>query len=67
MAGYPKWLLPIVPAVVVVYLNYWMWDDARIVFGLPANLLYHIILSVCLAPIMLVVVRRAWPHYLSDD
>ena len=22
MAGYPKWLLPIVPAVVVVYLNY---------------------------------------------
>ena len=67
MAGYPKWLLPIVPAVVVVYLNYWMWDDARIVSGMPANLLYHIVLSLCLAPIMLVVVRRAWPAYLSDD
>ena len=44
-----------------------MWDDARIVFGMPANLLYHIVLSLCLAPIMLVVVRRAWPAYLSDD
>ncbi len=60
-------MLLIVPAVVVVYLNYWMWDDARIVFGMPANLLYHIVLSLCLAPIMLVVVRRAWPAYLNDD
>ena len=67
MTGYPKWLLAIVPAVVVVYLNYWMWDDARIVLGMPANLLYHIVLSLSLAPIMLVVVRRAWSAYLSDD
>jgi len=64
---YPKWVLAIAPGVVVVYLNYWMWDDARIVFGVPANLLYHIILSFCLSPIMFVVVRRAWPAYLSDD
>ena len=67
MARYPKWLWPLVLALVVSYLNYWMWDDARIVFGMPANLLYHIVLSLCLAPIMLVVVRGAWPDYLSDD
>ncbi len=67
MAQYPKWLWPLVLALVVSYLNYWMWDDARIVFGMPANLLYHIVLSLCLAPIMLVVVRGAWPDYLSDD
>ncbi len=67
MVAYPKWLAALVFGVVVVYLNYWMWDDSRIVLGLPVNLLYHVVLSVCLAPIMVVVVRRAWPRYLSDD
>ena len=67
MVGYPKWLALLVFGVVVLFLNYWMWDDARIVFGVPVNLLYHIILSASLAPIMVGVVRRAWPRYLSDD
>jgi hypothetical protein len=67
MAGYPKWLAPLVFVVVVVFFNVWMWDDARIVIGMPANLLYHVVLSVGLAPIMAAVVRRAWPRYLSDD
>jgi hypothetical protein len=67
MARYPKWLGPLALAIVAVYLNYWMWDDARVVLGLPVNLLYHIVLSVGLVPIMLVIVRRAWPGYLSDD
>ena len=67
MARYPAWLLPLTLALIALYLNYWMWDDARIVLGMPANLLYHIVLSVGLVPIMFVVVRRAWPDYLSDD
>jgi uncharacterized membrane protein len=67
MVGYPKWLALLVVAFVVAYLNYWMWDDARLVWGMPVNLLYHVVLSIALAPIMLVVVRRAWPRYLSDD
>ena len=67
MARYPRWLGPLVLVLVAFYLNYWMWDDGRIVLGLPANLLYHIVLSVGLVPIMLLVVRRAWPRYLSDD
>lgn len=67
MAGYPRWLLPLVLSLITVYLNYWMWDEARVVLGVPVNLLYHIVLSVGLVPIMLVVVRRAWPDYLSDD
>lgn len=67
MAGYPKGLALLVCVAVVAFLNYWMWDDSRIVFGLPMNLLYHVVLSVCFAPIMAVVVRWAWPRYLSDD
>ena len=67
MVAYPKWLAALVFGVVVVYLNYWMWDDARIVLGVPVNMLYHIVLSVGLVPIMLVVVRRCWPEYLGRD
>lgn len=67
MAGYPKWLALVVFVVVAAFLNYWMWDDSRVVLGMPVNLLYHVVLSVCLTPIMVAVVRRAWPRYLSDD
>lgn len=67
MPSYPRWLLLLVVGLVLVYLNYWMWDVGRIVLGMPANLLYHVILSVGLVPIMLAVVRRAWPRYLDGD
>ena len=67
MATYPKWLWPLAVAIVAVYLNYWMWDDARIVWGMPVNLLYHVVFSVGLVPLMTVIVRRAWPDYLGDD
>jgi len=67
MPSYPRWLLPLVVGLVLVYLNYWMWDVGRIVLGMPANLLYHVIWSVGLVPIMLAVVRRAWPRCLDGD
>ena len=67
MVRYPRWILPLALLLVAVHLNYWMWDDARIVLGLPANLLNHVGLSVLLSLVMLFIVRRAWPKYLSDD
>lgn len=50
-----------------LHLNYWMWDDARILLGLPSNLLYHITLSLVLSAVLFVLVRRAWPRYLDED
>lgn len=50
-----------------LHLNYWMWDDARIVIGLPANLLYHIALSLLLSGVLFVLVHWAWPRYLDED
>ena len=67
MVRYPKWMFALVPGLIVLHLNYWMWDDARLVFGLPVNLLYHIVLCVSLGFIMRGVVKRAWPVYLDDD
>jgi hypothetical protein len=52
---------------VALHLNYWMWDDARIVLGLPANLMYHVVLSLVLSMVFFVLVRRAWPRYLDED
>jgi len=67
MSDFPRWLLPLAAALILVHLNYWMWDDARLVLGLPVNLLYHVLFSAALYPVMLFVVRRAWPRYLADD
>ena len=52
---------------VALHLNYWMWDDARILLGLPANLLYHVVLSLVLSLVFFVLVHRAWPRYLDED
>jgi hypothetical protein len=52
---------------VALHLNYWMWDERRILLGLPANLLYHVILSLGLSAVLLVIVHRAWPRYLDED
>ena len=53
--------------LVAAYLNYWMWDDGRIVLGFPVNMLYHIVLSVVASATMLVLVRRAWPDDLGKS
>ena len=67
MAIHPKWLCAVVLALLVVHFNYWMWDDVRLVAGMPANLFYHVVFSLSLSLVMLAVVRRVWPRYLSDD
>jgi hypothetical protein len=65
--GQSKWILILAPALVALHLNYWMWDEARLVLGLPANLLYHVVLSLVLSVVFVVLVRRAWPRYLDED
>jgi membrane protein implicated in regulation of membrane protease activity len=53
--------------LLALHLNYWMWGEARIVLGLPANLLYHVVLSLFLSLVLLLLVHRAWPRYLDED
>ena len=67
MTTYPKWLAALVFVLLVVHFNYWMWDEATLYLGMPANLFYHVVFSLALSGVMVVVVRRAWPKYLSDD
>jgi hypothetical protein len=65
--GQSQKILVLAIGFVGLHLNYWMWDDARIVLGLPANLLYHVILSLVLSVVLTLLVRRAWPRYLDED
>jgi membrane protein implicated in regulation of membrane protease activity len=65
--GRSRQILLLALGFVFLHLNYWMWDDARIVLGLPANLLYHVVLSLALSLVLFVLVRRAWPRYLDED
>ena len=65
--GRSKWILFLAPVFVALHLNYWMWDEARLVLGLPANLFYHVVLSLVLSVVFVILVRRAWPRYLDED
>lgn len=63
----PRWPLALLPALFILHLNYWMWDEASVVLGMPVNLLYHVVLSLSVSLVMWWVVRRAWPPYLDED
>ena len=60
-------LLLVGPVLLLLHLNYWMWDETRLVLGLPVNLFYHLMLSLVVSVVMFVLVRRAWPIHLDGD
>ena len=62
---HPRWVLLLIPILVVMFGNFWLGDNDRLIFGLPVNLLYHVGFCVLVAAVMLVVVKRAWPCYLD--
>lgn len=51
----------------VLHNDWWLWDDATVVLGLPVGLTYHVIYMVVTSLVMFLLVRFAWPHHLSDD
>ena len=50
----------------VLHNDLWLWDDARLLGGLPVGLLYHVAFCVVVALWMALVVRFAWPHDLES-
>ena len=57
MPGRAKPLLLLGALFLALHLNYWMWDDSRLVLGFPINLLYHIALSLSVSAAMLAMVK----------
>lgn len=57
-------------ALVVLYLlhnDIWLWDDASLVFGLPAGLAYHIGFSIVTSIVLILLVIQAWPEHLDRE
>lgn len=57
-------------ALVVLYLlhnDLWLWNDARLVLGLPAGLAYHIGFAVATSIVLTLLVIHAWPEHLDSD
>lgn len=49
----------------VLRYDLWLWDDARIVGGLPAGLLFHVAYCFAAAGLLGLLVRYAWPAGLE--
>lgn len=57
-------------ALVVLYLlhnDLWLWHDARLVFGLPVGLVYHIGFAVATSVVLTLLVIHAWPDHLDRE
>jgi Protein of unknown function (DUF3311) len=57
-------------ALVVLYLlhnDLWLWHDARLVFGLPAGLAYHIAFAAATSIVLTLLVIHAWPEHLDRE
>lgn len=56
-------------AVVVLYLlhnDLWFWHDARLVFGLPVGIAYHVGFCVAASVLLWLLVTYAWPAHLDQ-
>lgn len=51
-------------ALLILYLlhnDLWLWNDARLVFGLPVGLLYHVVFCLVTSVVLAMLVKWAWP------
>jgi len=57
-------------ALVALYLlhnDLWLWNDASLVFGLPAGLAYHIGFCIATSIVLTLLVIHAWPEDLDRE
>jgi len=46
----------------VLHQDSWLWDDPRIVLGLPVGLTYHVVYCLVASLLLWLLVRLAWPE-----
>lgn len=55
--------------LILLYLlhnDYWLWDDACLIGGFPAGLLYQIVYCFAASIMMILLVKFAWPKDLDE-
>lgn len=53
-------------ALYLLHNDFWLWDEAGLVAGLPAGLTYHIAYCLTAAAALAFLVRWAWPEGLAE-
>lgn len=64
------WRKPLYAALALLYLlhnDLWLWNDPRLVFGLPAGIVYHVGFCVAASIVLTLLVIYAWPQDLDVD
>jgi len=57
-------------ALVLLYVfhqDLWLWDDPRIVLGLPVGLTYHVVYCLVASLLLALAVRFAWPTAVESS
>ena len=65
---FPRSILYITLVVLFLLHNdFWLWDNPKVVLGLPIGLLYHIGFCAVAAILMTLIINYAWPSHLQDE
>jgi hypothetical protein len=62
------WKAPLYAALLLLYLfhnDFWLWNDATLILGLPAGLVYHVGFSIATGIVLTLLVLKAWPAHLE--
>ena len=51
----------------VLHQDFWLWNDASMILGLPIGLTYHAIYCLVVTILMGLLVRHAWPTHLDTE
>src|SRR6185369_12131086 len=45
----------------LLHNDLWLWNDPRLVLGLPVGLVYHVVFCVAVSAVLSLLVIYAWP------
>jgi hypothetical protein len=66
MTGRRLWATLLYAALAALYLlhnDLWLWNDRRLVLGLPIGLAYHLGFCVAASAVLALLVVLAWPPW----
>ena len=63
-----RWILYVgLIALFLLHNDFWLWDNPKVIAGLPIGLLYHIGFCVAAAILMMLIINHALPSQLQDE
>ena len=54
-------------ALYLLHNDLWLWNNPRLLVGIPVGLAYHVGFCVAASLLMLALVRYAWPRHLATE